>query len=413
MSVKLPESRVALVHDWLNQIGGAENVLHELVALFPNAPIYTSMYAAKRMPADYQTWPIHTSFMQHLPGVATHHQAYLPLYPAAFSHFDLSDYDLVLSNKSGFCHGVQTAHGNRRALHVCYCLTPTRFLWMYEQYREREQMGQLSLLLKPLLGLLRRWDWQAAQRVDRFIAISTTVQERIRALYGRESVVIYPPVDTSYFTPDPTPIGDYYLIVSRLIPYKRIDLAIQAFNRLPQEKLLIVGEGRADAALREQAGPNITFMGHQPRAQIRTLLRGCKAFLFPGLEDFGIAPVEAMSAGRPVIAFAGGGALDTVIPGVTGELFATQQWESLHAVLETFQPEAYDPVACRQQAEQFDETLFRQRLLTYLSEVLSGAPTTVTPPVTGAAYHQRASLQSANHPLVSSIRPTTDSMQRL
>ncbi len=414
MSVKLPNARVALVHDWLNQIGGAENVLRELVDLFPQAPIYTSMYASERMPASYQAWPIHTSFMQHLPGVITHHQAYLPLYPAAFSRFDLSEYDLVLSNKSGFCHGVQTTRSNQHALHVCYCLTPTRFLWMYEQYREREQMGLFSLLLKPLLGMLRRWDWQAAQRVDRFIAISTTVQERIRTLYGRESVVIYPPVDTTYFTPAPTPIDDYYLIVSRLIPYKRIDLAIQAFNHLPQEKLLIVGKGRADAALREQAGPNVVFMGHQPRERIRELLRGCKAFLFPGLEDFGIAPVEAMSAGRPVIAFGGGGALDTVIPGVTGELFATQQWESLYAILETFRPEAYDPLACRQQAEQFDETLFRQRLLTYLAEVLSGAPTPVTPPLVPTAYRQRASLQAANnHPLASSIHPTTDGMQQM
>ncbi len=416
MSMKLPEARVALVHDWLNQIGGAENVLSELVTLFPRAPIYTSMYASERMPASYQAWPIHTSFMQYLPGVATHHQAYLPLYPAAFSRFDLSNYDLVLSNKSGFCHGVQTAHSNQHALHVCYCLTPTRFLWMYEQYREREQMGYFSLLLKPLLGMLRRWDWEAAQRVDRFIAISTTVQERIRALYGRESVVIYPPVDTSYFTPapTPTPIGDYYLIVSRLIPYKRIDLAIQAFNHLPQEKLLIVGEGRAGAALRQQAGSNITFMGHQPRERIRELLRGCKAFLFPGLEDFGIAPVEAMSAGRPVIAFGSGGALDTVISGVTGELFATQQWESLHVILETFRPEGYDPIDCRQQAEQFDETLFRQRLLTYLAEVLSGAPTPVVPPLSTAPYRQRASLQSANnHPFAPSIHATTDGMQHL
>jgi glycosyltransferase involved in cell wall biosynthesis len=288
---------------------------------------------------------------------------------------------------------------------------------MYEQYREREQMGRMSLLLKPLLGLLRRWDWQAAQRVDHFVAISTTVQERIRTLYGRESVVIHPPVDTSYFTPapTPTPCGDYYLIVSRLIPYKRIDLAIQAFHHLPQEKLVIVGEGRDSAALREQAGPNVRFLGHQPRARIRDLLRSCKAFLFPGLEDFGIAPVEAMSAGRPVIAFGGGGALDTVRPGVTGELFATQQWQSLHAVLEKFQPEAYDPAACRQQAEQFDEILFRQRLLTYLNEVVTGGVTnTATMPVATAPYAQRTPLQSAtNHPLVSSIRPASDGMSRL
>ncbi|MCB0065458.1 MAG: glycosyltransferase [Caldilineaceae bacterium] len=399
--MNLQETRVALVHDWLNQIGGAENVLEEFVSLFPQAPIYTSMYAADQMPVEYRSWPIHTSFMQGLPGVATHHQAYLPLYPTAFSHFDLSNYDIVISNKSGFCHGVQTASRHAQATHICYCLTPTRFLWMYNQYREREQLGRLSAVLKPVLKLLRRWDWQAAQRVDYFIAISTTVQERIKTLYGRESAVIHPPVDTSFFTPTPVPIDDYYLIVSRLIPYKRIDLAIEAFNHLPREKLLIVGEGRAGAALREQAGPNITFLGRQPRPRIRELLRSCKAFLFPGLEDFGIAPVEAMSAGRPVVAFGGGGALDTVVPGATGELFAAQEWESMHAVLEHFQPHAYDPLACRLQAEHFDVSLFRQRFLTYVEEVISGVPTTVLNPViTGPHAKHNTVLRPANGQLL-------------
>ncbi len=387
MSIDFAQLRVALVHDWLNQIGGAENVLEELVTLFPGAPIYTSMYAPAQMPANYRTWPIHTSFMQHLPGVAAHHQAYLPLYPAAFGHMDLSGYDLVLSNKSGFCHGVQTKANERKALHVCYCLTPTRFLWLYDQYREREQIGGgLTAILRPVLSLLRGWDWQAAQQVDHFVAISTTVQQRIKNLYGRESVVIHPPVDTGYFTPSPSSsrsgsgsstlsrFDDYYLIVSRLIPYKRIDLAVQAFNRLPREKLLIIGEGRDRAALEAQAGPNITFLGRQPRAEIRTLLRRCKAFLFPGLEDFGIAPVEAMSAGRPVIAYGGGGALDTVIPGVTGELFPDLRWESLHAVLAQFEPSDYDPAAAHAQAECFGVAHFRSRLLTYLAQVVSGAP---------------------------------------
>lgn len=384
MSTNFAQLRIALVHDWLNQNGGAENVLEELVALFPGAPIYTSMYAPEQMPAVYGDWPIHTSFMQYLPGVTTHHQAYLPLYPAAFARMNLSDYDLVLSNKSGFCHGVRTKAANRNAIHVCYCLTPTRFLWLYDQYREREQIGGgISAILRPVLSLLREWDWQAAQQVDHFVAISTTVQQRIKNLYGRESVVIHPPVDTGYFTPilkcasttvqPQTDVDDYYLIVSRLIPYKRIDLAVQTFNRLPQEKLLIIGEGRDRAALEAQAGPNITFLGRQPRAEIRRLLRRCKAFLFPGLEDFGIAPVEAMSAGRPVIAYGGGGALDTVIPGVTGELFAEQRWESLHAVLAHFQPANYDPAAAHTHAEGFGVAHFRQRLLTYLEQVLSGA----------------------------------------
>jgi glycosyltransferase involved in cell wall biosynthesis len=366
-------------------MGGAENVLEELVALFPRAPVYTSMYAPDQMPDDYRRWTIQTSFMQRLPAVATHHQAYLPLYPLAFERMDLRGYDLVLSNKSGFCHGVQTHNGNANApqqkphtIHVCYCLTPTRFLWLYDHYREREQIGgALHAVLQPVLRLLRRWDWRAAQRVDHFVAISSTVQKRIETIYGRESVVIHPPVDTTYFSPDPfapeptVPVGDYYLIVSRLIPYKRIDLAVKAFNRLPNEKLLIVGDGRDRASLEAQALPNVQFLGRQADERVLDLLRGCKAFLFPGLEDFGIAPVEAMSVGRPVIAYKGGGALDTVLPGITGELFAEQTGESLYKTLVNFNPAAYDPAACRAQAEQFSVDQFRHKLLAFLQEVLN------------------------------------------
>ena len=370
------EPRIALVHDWLNQMGGAENVLEELVTMFPGAPIYTSMYAPDVMPPAYRDWEIRTSFMQHLPGVATNHQSYLPLYPVAFSQTDLSGFDLVLSNKSGVCHGVRTANGQQKAVHVCYCLTPTRFLWLYDQYKEREQIGRaVDALLRPILAALRKWDYAAAQRVDHFIAISTTVQQRIRDIYNRESVVIHPPVDTTYFAPDPTSrVGDYYLIVSRLIPYKRIDLAVHAFRDLPQEKLLIVGEGRDLAELQATATPNVTFLGRQDRAHIRELLRSCKAFIFPGLEDFGIAPVEAMSTGRPVIAYAGGGALDTVTPGGTGEMFTEQTAASLLAVLRNFDAAAYDPAICRAQAESFSVAAFRQQLYAYLQQ-LALAPT--------------------------------------
>ena len=369
----LPGVRMALVHDWLNQMGGAENVLEEMVDLFPGREIYTSIYAPDRMPAAYQSWPIHTSFMQRLPGVTAHHQRYLPLYPQAFARMDLSGYDLVLSNKSGFCHGVCTDNGVHKAVHVCYCLTPTRFLWLFDQYQAREQIaGITSKALQPLLSRLRRWDWEAAQRVDHFIAISHAIQTRIRTIYGRESEIIHPPVDVDYFTPDPTtPVGDYYLIVSRLIPYKRIDVAVDAFRDLPQAKLLIVGEGRDQAALQARAGDNVHFLGRQSRPRIRELLRGAQAFIFPGLEDFGIAPVEAMSAGRPVIAYAGGGALDTVAPAVSGELFAEQTAASLRTTLAAFDPMAYDPVACRTQAERFSTQEFRRKLVAYLEQAVN------------------------------------------
>jgi glycosyltransferase involved in cell wall biosynthesis len=372
MAAALRGVRLALVHDWLNQMGGAENVLEELVDLFPGTPIYTSMYDPAKMPDAYRDWDIRTTFVQRLPGFSDHHQAYLPVYPLAFARTDLSGYDLVLSNKSGFCHGVRTQNGARKAIHVCYCLTPTRFLWLYEQYREREQIGgMVNAGLQPMLALLRRWDWAAAQRVDHFIAISSAVQERIRAIYGRESVVIHPPVDTERYTPDSfVPVGDYYLIVSRLIPYKRIDLAVEAFRHLPQEKLVVVGDGRDRTSLEAAAGPNVTFLGRQSQAKLLELMRGCKAFLFPGLEDFGIAPVEVLSAGRPVVAYAGGGALDTVLPGVTGEHFAEQSVASLLAVLEKFDPTAYDPVACRAQAERFGREVFRGKLLDFLTAIV-------------------------------------------
>lgn len=376
-----PNLRIALVHDWLNQVGGAENVLEELVSLFSAAPVYTSFYAPSRMPPSYRTWDIRTTYMQRLPGIADHHQRYMPLYPAAFGRLDLSDYDLVLSNKSGFCHGVRARSGRgrtgRSAVHVCYCLTPTRFIWLYDQYRAREQIaGHVDKLVRPSLAALRRWDFAAAQRVDHFIAISSAIQERIQRFYKRDSTVIHPPVDTGYFTPGSKPVhgysgfGDYYLIVSRLIPYKRIDLAIQAFHAVPHERLLVVGDGRDRPALERQAPPNVTFLGRQDRARVRELLRNCKAFVFPGLEDFGIAPVEALGAGRPVIAYGAGGALDTVIPGVTGELFPEQTADHLATVLANFDPKCYDPAACRAQAEKFSIEAFRYKLLAFLKEVL-------------------------------------------
>jgi glycosyltransferase involved in cell wall biosynthesis len=362
---------VALVHDWLNQLGGAENVLEELVGMLPGAPIYTSIYAPERMPSRYRSWDIHTSFMQQLPGVTSHHQKYLAFYPLAFQRMDLSGFDLVLSNKSGFCHGVHTKTKYRQAKHVCYCLTPTRFLWQYDLYRQREQIsGAAGSVLRPLLVQLRKWDLAAAQRVDHFIAISSEVQQRIRGIYGRESDIIFPPVDVDYFTPDPTqPVSDYYLVVSRLIPYKRIDLAVEAFRHLPQEKLLVVGNGRDMATLEARAGGNVYFLGRQPRESVRELLRGCRAFLFPGLEDFGIAPVEAMSCGRPVIAFGGGGALDTIIPGLSGELFGEPTVGSLATTLAHFDWRAYSPAACRTQAECFSASNFRRQMAAYLAAV--------------------------------------------
>ena len=218
---------LALVHDWLNQVGGAEDVLAHLAALYPGAPIYTSIYAPDKMPPAFRAWDIRPLWMDRLPGIHDHHQPYLPLYPLAWNGLDLSAYDLAISNKSGFCHGFRHSPAT---LHICYCLTPTRYVWQFESYVQREGLSPAQVaLLKPLIRLLRAWDKNAARRVDHFIAISREIQERIRRFYGRESTIIYPPVETACFQPvPPEQVGDYYLVISRLIPYKRIDLAVRA-----------------------------------------------------------------------------------------------------------------------------------------------------------------------------------------
>ncbi len=358
--------RVALVHDWLNQVGGAENVLEILASMFPRAPIFTSIYAPQVMPPVYRTYDIRTSFMQRLPGVARHHQAFLPLYPMAFSKLDLSGYDLIISNKSGFCHGVRIPPG---ATHVCYCLAPTRYLWQYAAYREREQLsGIADLALAPVLAGLRRWDYAAAQRVDHMVAISSEIRARIERFYDRDSAVIYPPVDVTRFVPAAEAPDDYYLAGGRLIPYKRLDLAVRACSELGL-KLLVYGDGRDAANLARLAGPTVRFLGRVSWDQLVCLFQRARAFIFPGLEDFGIAPVEAQAAGRPVIAYAGGGALDTVIPGLTGEFFAEQSVDALKQVLRTFDHNVYDPAACRANAERFGSERFVAALRAYMAQV--------------------------------------------
>ena len=360
---------LALVHDWLNQIGGAEDVLIELKRLYPDAPIYTSIYAPQKMPMAMRAWDIRTNWLDRLPGIHDHHQPYLPLYPLGFASTDLRAYDLVLSNKSGFCHGVKTRPD---APHICYCLTPTRYVWTPAAYLAREGLGSgAAVALRPLTALLRRWDYAAAQRVTHFIAISTEVQERIRRYYRRHSVILYPPVDTSRFRPNGKDPEPFFLVLSRLIPYKRIDLAIQACNRLGV-KLIVAGDGRDRSALAAMAGPTIEFLGRVSDADAEDLMARCQALLFPGLEDFGITPVQAQAAGRPVIALAGGGALDTVQPGVTGELFPEQTIAALTAALTAFDSARYDPAVCRANAERFSNTRFRQALADFVERVMSG-----------------------------------------
>ena len=362
-------SFLAIVHDWLNQVGGAEDVLAELHALYPEAPIYTSIYALEKMPAFMREWDIRPNWMNRLPGIHERHQPYLPLYPLAFERVDLTDYDVVLSNKSGFCHGVKVRED---AKHIDYCLTPTRYIGLTDAYLQREGFGKgVALAIKPVLAWLKRWDYEAAQRVTHFVAISREVQERIRRFYHRESIIIYPPVDVHRFRPNHRPPEPFFLVLSRLIPYKRIDLAIRACN-LVGCRLIVAGDGRDRAALEAIAGPTIEFRGRVTNAEAEDLMARCQAFLFPGLEDFGITPLQAQAAGRPVIAFGAGGALDTVIPGVTGEFFNDPTPEALAELLANFDPNRYDPDACRANAERFSAERFRQEMGDYVERVASG-----------------------------------------
>lgn len=354
--------KLALVHDWLNQRGGAEDVLEVLVGMYPESPVYTSIYAPEKMPDFYRQWDIRTLWIDRLPGIHHKHQRFLPFYPAAWGGLDLSEYDVVFSNKSGFCHGLH--HGNR-TLHICYCLAPTRYVWDLDSYIAREGLGKSSeIVLRPLIAGLKKWDFAAAKRVDHFIAISTEIQARIQKYYQRDSTIIYPPVDTTRFQPA-AEHDDYFLIVSRLIPYKRIDLAVQACTHL-NLPLKIGGKGRDLERLKSMAGPTVEFLGYVPDDQLPALMARCRAFIFPGLEDFGITPVQAQAAGRPVIAYAGGGALDTVIPGKTGVLFNEMTVDSLVKALSEFNAGDYSTGTLRAHALQFDTQVYDRQISSYI-----------------------------------------------
>ena len=357
--------KTALVHDWMNQIGGAEDVLEALVEMCPDAPIYTSLYWADKMPPGWREWNIKTSFIDKIPGAKKYHQPFLPLYPLAFEQFDFSEFDLVVTNKSGFCHGIKTGP---ETLHICYCLTPTRYVWRYEQYAERENLGAFTRgVLPPFLAALRRWDRMAASRVDHFVAISTEIRRRIAKYYGRDSTIIYPPVETQRFAPSRV-TEDYYLMVGRLVPYRRLDLLVEAFNKLDRP-LLIAGSGRDRERLEAIAGPNVTFLGFVPDDDLPDLMARCRAFMFPGEEDFGIAPLQAMAAGRPVIAYAAGGALDTVVPG-TGRLFNEQTVDAIVEAVEEFDTDTADIAFIRAHAEKFDVELFKHQMNGFMSRRL-------------------------------------------
>ncbi len=361
--------KVALVHDYLNQMGGAERVVMAFHEIFPDAPVYTSIYDPQRVDPAFQQMDIRTSFMQKLPMVTKHHQPYLPFYPFAMEKLDLRGYDLVLSSSSAFGKGVIT---RPETMHICYCHTPMRWCWNYDEYVEREQLGAMARRVLPfLITGLRTWDQASAMRVDHFIANSPVVAERIRKYYRREAVVIPPPVEADRFPFDPTIVPeDYFLVLSRLIPYKRIDLAIQACNLL-QLPLVIIGGGRDLERLQKMAGPTIRFMGRLSDEEVIHYYTHCRAFLFPGEEDFGITPLEAQAAGRPVIAYGAGGALASIVDGVTGTFFHEQTAESLAAALASFDERQFNPQSIRNHALEFDKPRFHRRIQQFIEAKLS------------------------------------------
>ena len=348
---------VALVHDFLVQMGGAEKVLEALHEMYPNAPVYTSVYDPAVMPPEYRNWDIRTSSLQRWPARRKLHRCMLPFYPSAFESFDLSRYDLVISSSSAFAKGVITLPHTR---HVCYMHAPMRYAWMTDSYLKGERVGWAKRLLSPVIHYLRLWDHVSASRVDTYVANSTAVKERIAKFYRREATVIPPPVDTARFQPSMNR-GDYYIAVSRFVPYKRMDMAVDAMTRLGRP-LKVVGEGRQEAELKRRAGPTVEFLGWVENDRLPALMANARAFLMPGEEDFGIAPVEANACGRPVIAYAAGGALDTQTDGVTGVLFNPQTVDALCEAVERFEQMAFDHEAIARNALRFSADSFKDRM---------------------------------------------------
>jgi glycosyltransferase involved in cell wall biosynthesis len=359
--------RVALVHDYLNQQGGQESVVRVLAEMFPGAPLYTSVYDRERMPARWRKLDIRTSYLQRISPRVELARVMLPLYPTAFESFDLGEYDLVISSTTTFAKGVLT---RPETCHVCFCSNTTRLLWMYHAYMEYESLPRVVHRLLPwLVTPMRTWDFLAAQRVDYFLANSRNAQKRIAKFYRRDSVVVHPPIDASRFEPVDEH-DDYFLIVARLQPYKRIDLAVGACSRLGLP-LRVIGEGLDRARLRALAGPTVRFLGQRSDEDVAVAMARCRAYIQPGEEDFGLAPLEAQAAGRPVIAYRAGGALETVKEGISGVFFDEPTVECLAQTLSELRDD-FDPAALRAHALTFDLPVFRARLYDVVARSYTG-----------------------------------------
>ncbi len=355
--------RVALVHDWLTGMRGGEKVLEAIAELYPDATIHTLLHVRGSVSAALERHAERRSFVQWLPSAARHYRQYLALFPTAIEQFDFDPYDLVISSSHCAAKSVVVPG---RARHICYCHSPMRYAWdQFDSYFGPDQVGPVaSKLLRPVLARLARWDSATAGRVDRYVANSHYVAGRIRRYYNCGSTVVYPPVDTAFYRPDPARTPEqYFLVVSALVPYKRLDVAIRACGAAGAT-LKIVGKGPEEPRLRrlaESAGADVEFAGWLADEQIRTLYQGSRAVLMPGVEDFGMVPVEAQACGRPIVALAEGGAVESVIDGVTGMLVQDRSVEAFAAALREVSARAFDSAVIRRHAESFSKERFQQQ----------------------------------------------------
>lgn len=358
-------AKIALFQDYLAQHGGAERVTEVIHQTLPEADLCTTLAVPERMPPYLRQLETKTTWMQVLPAKAKLYRHYFLLYPMAVESARMDEYDLVVSSCCGYAKGVKRGPN---AVHVCYCHNPMRWVWRFPEYMAREKFGKATkLALRFMVEGLRQWEIRAAMRPDYYIANSHIVANRLKAAFGVEAIVIEPPIDTSRFSINRN-TEDYYLILARLVPYKRIDLAVEACTRTGR-RLVVIGDGSDRQRLTSLAGPSVTFLGRQPDGVVNRYASQCRALIFPGEEDFGMAPLEVNAAGRPVIAYGAGGATETVIEGMNGILFREQTTESLIWALDKFESMDWDPLAIRRNAQRYDVKVFQERFCDFLGRV--------------------------------------------
>ncbi len=357
--------KVALVHDWLTGMRGGEKCLEVLCELFPEAPIYTLLHNKGAMSPLIESKRIVTSFIQHLPEKEKRYRQYLPLFPFAISRFDFSEYDVVISISHAVAKSIRV---NKNTIHISYCLTPMRYIWdMYDDYFGKGKANFVTrAAMKIIVPMLRRYDVATSSRVNYFIAISDFVKQRIQKNYGRDSEIIFPPVDVDRFAASEQS-DDFYLIVSALVPYKRVDLAVEVFNA-NGKRLIVAGTGPEMEKLKAMAKPNIEFLGWRSDEELAQLYAGCKALIFPGEEDFGIVPLEAMACGKPVIAYGKGGALETVVDGNTGIFFNEQTISALQSAVEKLHSIQFHPQDIHNHSLQFSRYIYKQKMKDFIGE---------------------------------------------